>query len=167
MENMNREQMLEKLTAYCHARPIDGCGTCKIKRPLAAGYGCIKVKDRTDEQLAADIEKIKPQEQPAETKSIVTQEPEQPSIRYMVTVDRDMLQSITGKLVMLSCCAGATINTEMSNELLAMADQIQAEIDACDRDALEAEQAMHEALRREREALFFEKGETLTDEEEK
>ena len=166
MKTMTREEMLAELTTFCQLRPLDGCSTCPIRRRLAQGFGCIKIKDRTDEMLAADIEKIAPKEPPVE-KSIVMPAPEQPSIRYMVTVDRDLLQTITGKLVMLSCCAGATINTEMSNELLAMADQIQAEIDACDHDALEAEKAMHEALRREGAAMFFEKGETLIDEEEK
>lgn len=152
-EPMNREQMIEKLTAYCQARPITSCNTCAIRRVNPGGIGCIKIKNRTDTMLAADV-LLLPQEQPAEAKSIVMRAPEQPSIRYMVTVDRDMLQSITGKLVMLSCCAGATINTEMSNELLAMADQIQAEIDACDQEAILADMAMQDALQREREELM-------------
>lgn len=164
MENMTREEMIKELTDFCHKKPID-CRGCSIKRPLAAGYGCIKIKDRTDDQLAADM-LLLPNKEPVVEKQIeVIQEPEKPRIKYMVTVDRDLLRLIRGELLMLSRCVGATITEAIGHELDEMAEAIRCEIEACDRDALAAEQAMHEALRREIEAMSFEKGETLMDEE--
>lgn len=153
METINREKMIEKLTAFCHARPIDGCSTCPIRRKLAQGFGCVKIKDRTDEQLAADL-MLLPQEKPVETKIEVIPSPYQPSIKYMVTVDRDMLRLIRGELLMLSRCVGATITKAISDELAEIAEAIRCEIEACDQEAAEAERAMHEALQREREALM-------------
>ena len=150
---MTREKMIEELTEYCHSRPVDKCSICPIRRRLAQGFGCIRIKDRTDDQLAADMEKL-PKPEPAQPKSIVMPNLEPPRIKYMVTVDRDVLRLIRGKLIMLSRCVGATINEAIGEELGEMAEVIYNEIDACDREAIMAEKAMIDALQRERENLI-------------
>lgn len=147
METMNREQMLKELTEFCQARPIDACSTCPIKRRLAHGYGCIKIADRTDEQLAFDMKRL-PVEEPVEEPIEVIEEPEQKAIQYMVTVDRDALRFIRGELVMLSRCVGATITEAIAEELREMAEAIYEEIEAADRERIEADKAMREAMTR-------------------
>lgn len=156
MEPMTREKMIDTLTAYCKDRPVlSGCSSCKIKRPLSQGFGCVKIQDRSDEMLAVDIEKIEPpKEQLANSLANLFSQPEpKPSVKYLVTVDRDMLRRIRGELLMLSRCVGATITEAIGEELGEMAEAIYEEIEACDREALEAEKAMHVALQRELVAL--------------
>lgn len=137
---MTREKMIEELTEYCQSRPVDKCSTCPIRRRLAQGFGCIRIKDRTDDQLAADMLLLpvpEPVVEPDVEKELEeTTEPEQPSIKYMVTVNRDLLMTIKGKIQMLSRCSGVTITDEMSTELCAMFEDLQYMLNCADEEAI-------------------------------
>lgn len=147
MSEMTREQMIEQLEAYCHEQPpLSACTGCKIRRRLAQGYGCIKIRERSDAQLAADIEKIQPAQMPIETQ---VEEPHlEPVPVYscpMVTVNRDMLTRMQGAMLMLA----ATVESEpVVNELMKMHEAVQMDLDAYDRETAEANAAMLDALKR-------------------
>lgn len=131
MDPMIREKMVKELTDFCQSKPIDGCKSCEIRRILPAGYGCIKVKDRTDEQLAADVERLPKKEQPI----VKEQKPERLHIKYMVAVERDVITRIQGGLVML---AASVDDQRIVDQLMQMNAAIQYELDnAAEADAEE------------------------------
>lgn len=147
MNEMTREQMIEQLEAYCHEQPpLSACTGCKIRRRLAQGYGCIKIRERSDAQLAADIEKIRPEQMPIEPQ--VEEHHLEPVPVYstpMVTVQRDMLNRMKGAMLMLA----AIVESEpVVNELMKMCEAVQMELDAFDRETTEANAAMLDALDR-------------------
>lgn len=131
MEPMTREKMIETCRAYCKDRPVlSGCTTCKIKQLPPRGFGCVPIEERTDDQLAADIEKIMPKA-PVEEELVEQSEPEpvRPAPAVTVTVDRDMLVRVQGGLVMLSAVLNAGGRTQIYDQITGMTEAIQRALD--------------------------------------
>lgn len=55
---MTREEMIKVLNDYCNDKPKAYCSSCPIMKELEDDIGCQDFECRTDEELAACIDKI-------------------------------------------------------------------------------------------------------------
>lgn len=125
---MTREEMIAMLREYCVCVSPKDCPSCPIRKVPERGVGCEDLADRTDDELAACIEKITPVPVDAETTAQdcgkITEYKVLP-VKHMVEISRDDLCAMRGRLLMLSCCSGVTITNAMADEILFMVETIE------------------------------------------
>lgn len=117
---MTREEMVGFFYKNCKGRSCIGC-------PMHS-ENC-DVSSMSDKELIRAIEILTNETRDEKEKTVAQEcdsapcEKERKPI-HMVTIRRDELCALRGRLLMLSCCSGVTITNAMADELLFMVETI-------------------------------------------